>query len=285
LLWPDAEAVQRLVWNYCGQFLDKNVDLSTVGELLADNIAECRNNMLEILAGYLNVDESDDLYRAAVMGMLERVDPAMHKWNKLLSPSQYAELHRDLEGEVVGVGVKIRFDSASGYIDVLGAVPGTPADRAGLAPPDSQELERLRTELAGLEVRQRDERSRLEAQLSHSERLASLGILISIVWAVLLHRTDDAQNLWREAARRLEQAEPPVEGEWIVPITLRSGATLEVNLLRPFEAHAQRFARAKAVSWLDRVNPSSLTELLPLTFLGLWSAVFAIAWVWFLILR
>ncbi|MDK2857593.1 MAG: hypothetical protein PWQ89_712 [Verrucomicrobiota bacterium] len=34
-------------------------------ELLPDNIAECRANMLEILAGYLNVDESDDLYRAA----------------------------------------------------------------------------------------------------------------------------------------------------------------------------------------------------------------------------
>jgi hypothetical protein len=34
-------------------------------ELLADNIAECRANMLEILAGYLNIDELDDLYRAA----------------------------------------------------------------------------------------------------------------------------------------------------------------------------------------------------------------------------
>src|SRR5215208_733810 len=34
-------------------------------ELLADNIAECRANMLEILAECLNIDESDDLYRAA----------------------------------------------------------------------------------------------------------------------------------------------------------------------------------------------------------------------------
>lgn len=34
-------------------------------ELLADNIAECRANMLEILADYLELDESDDLYRAA----------------------------------------------------------------------------------------------------------------------------------------------------------------------------------------------------------------------------
>lgn len=34
-------------------------------ELLEDNIAECRANLLEILADYLNLDEADDLYRAA----------------------------------------------------------------------------------------------------------------------------------------------------------------------------------------------------------------------------
>ena len=34
-------------------------------ELLSDNIAECRANLLEILAEYLKVDESDELYRAA----------------------------------------------------------------------------------------------------------------------------------------------------------------------------------------------------------------------------
>ena len=34
-------------------------------ELLADNIAECRENVLEVFAEYLNLEESDDLYRAA----------------------------------------------------------------------------------------------------------------------------------------------------------------------------------------------------------------------------
>src|SRR5436190_13754496 len=34
-------------------------------ELLPDNIAECRANLLEIFAEYLNIDESDELYRAA----------------------------------------------------------------------------------------------------------------------------------------------------------------------------------------------------------------------------
>ena len=34
-------------------------------ELLSDNIAECRANMLEVLAEYLDVDDADDVYRAA----------------------------------------------------------------------------------------------------------------------------------------------------------------------------------------------------------------------------
>jgi hypothetical protein len=34
-------------------------------ELLADNIAECRADMLEVFADYLNLDETDELYRAA----------------------------------------------------------------------------------------------------------------------------------------------------------------------------------------------------------------------------
>lgn len=34
-------------------------------ELLADNIIECRANMLEVLADYLNLDETDEVYLAA----------------------------------------------------------------------------------------------------------------------------------------------------------------------------------------------------------------------------
>jgi len=40
-------------------------------ELLADNIAECRANLLDILADYLEIDEADDLYRAS-FGVLSR---------------------------------------------------------------------------------------------------------------------------------------------------------------------------------------------------------------------
>ncbi len=115
--------------------------------------------------------------------------------------------------------------------------------------------------------------------------LAGLGILISLVWAVLLHRTNDAQNLWREAARLLERENPPVEGILTGAITLRSGETMNVNLLRPYLAHEARFAHLRQVSWMDRVDPLALVEVLPLTFMVIWSSVLVIVWFWYLLLR
>ncbi|MFZ3355858.1 MAG: hypothetical protein WA549_03755 [Thermoplasmata archaeon] len=113
--------------------------------------------------------------------------------------------------------------------------------------------------------------------------LASLGILISVVWAVLLHRTNDAQALWRETAWRLEESEPPLEGTLVAAITLRSHEVLPVNLLRPYQTHRERFSASRSISWMDRVNPETLTEILPLAFLFLWSAVFVFAWIWYLL--
>ena len=112
--------------------------------------------------------------------------------------------------------------------------------------------------------------------------LATLGVLITFVWAVLLHRTNDAQSLWRESNLRLEQLAPPVEGWVPIPITLRSGESLPVNLLRPYETHAARFSKSRTVSWMDRVNPEKLTEILPQTFLGIWGAALVLVWVWYL---
>jgi len=42
-------------------------------ELLADNIAECRANVLEIFADYLNLQASDDLYRAAAFVLSQNI--------------------------------------------------------------------------------------------------------------------------------------------------------------------------------------------------------------------
>jgi hypothetical protein len=42
-------------------------------ELLADNIAECRENVLEIFADYLSLQASDDLYRAATFVLTQNI--------------------------------------------------------------------------------------------------------------------------------------------------------------------------------------------------------------------
>lgn len=79
----------------------------------------------------------DDLYHAATAGMLERLDPRMRKWNKLLSPHEMDEIKTDLKGEIVGVGLQINFDPQTGYIAVTGLIHGSAGERAGIVPGDT----------------------------------------------------------------------------------------------------------------------------------------------------
>ncbi len=79
----------------------------------------------------------DDVYRAATQGMLTELDPKLRKWNKLMSPGELAEMRASLKGEVVGVGVRIgKFDKDTGYSDVDGTLPGSPAEKAGIVAGD-----------------------------------------------------------------------------------------------------------------------------------------------------
>ncbi|HYX34752.1 MAG TPA: S41 family peptidase [Oligoflexus sp.] len=75
----------------------------------------------------------DDLYRAAVEGMLSNIDPNMAMWNKLMTPTEYRELVGDMQGRIVGIGIEVGFNEANGYADVVGVIPGTPAEKAGIA--------------------------------------------------------------------------------------------------------------------------------------------------------
>jgi hypothetical protein len=112
--------------------------------------------------------------------------------------------------------------------------------------------------------------------------LAIFGILLSSVWAVLLHRTTDAQHLWREAALRLEDIAPPVEPVLPSSITLRSGAMLPGDLARPYHLHRERFSPSNHLTVWDRVDPWTLTEVLPLAFLLIWVGTLAGVWLWYL---
>ena len=79
----------------------------------------------------------EDIYRAAVRGMVEDIDARMHRWNKLLSPAELSEMETELRGEIVGIGVNIRFDDPTGHIEILGTTSGSPAEKAGLLAHDT----------------------------------------------------------------------------------------------------------------------------------------------------
>lgn len=81
---------------------------------------------------YVDDKLSDErLWRAATTGLFGGVGNG--KWDKLLSPSELQALKADLAGEVVGLGVQISVDEAAGLANVDGVVPGSAAERAGLA--------------------------------------------------------------------------------------------------------------------------------------------------------
>ncbi len=74
----------------------------------------------------------DELYRAATVGLLQYVDPALRRWNTLLSPAEVKELLSSLKGEIVGVGIALNFSTETGYGEVLDVLPQTAAEKAGV---------------------------------------------------------------------------------------------------------------------------------------------------------
>lgn len=62
-------------------------------ELLADNIVECRENVLEIFADYLNLQASDDMYRAATFVLSQNIvhGDALTMRTRSVEPITFAE--------------------------------------------------------------------------------------------------------------------------------------------------------------------------------------------------
>lgn len=87
----------------------------------------------ELLAKYVDQGiTEDDLYRGAVAGMLQNIDPEKSEWNRLISPTEYAEMMTDMKGEVTGVGIAFQLNESTGYAEVLSVVPDTAAAKAGI---------------------------------------------------------------------------------------------------------------------------------------------------------
>lgn len=113
--------------------------------------------------------------------------------------------------------------------------------------------------------------------------LGAIGLVLSVVWEILVRRTTGAQQLWREAALQLEELTPPVEGSLAGAVNVRSGGHLTVDLLAPYHAHRARFDRSSGASWMERINPATVSEVLPVTFIGIWTVALVTAWAWVLL--
>src|SRR2546430_14275092 len=85
------------------------------------------------LVAHEQVDAPDDaaLLRDAVEGMV--TGGGRRKWDALIAPADLSELKSGLSGEVVGIGVEIRFDPDSGVATIVDVLPGSPAEKAGLS--------------------------------------------------------------------------------------------------------------------------------------------------------
>ncbi len=77
----------------------------------------------------------EELWRYAVEGMLAKAGG--REWDALLSPEELAEMKPGIGGELVGIGVEIRFDVESGLGFVKRVLPGSAAEKAGLAAQDA----------------------------------------------------------------------------------------------------------------------------------------------------
>lgn len=109
----------------------------------AETFSDAEANFKIVLQKLLDryIDKSlnkEDLYRAATQGMLNSLNPegADETWNELLSPSDLKEVHMDLSGKITGVGMIMEFEEKTGNGLVLGLVPGSSAEKAGIKAED-----------------------------------------------------------------------------------------------------------------------------------------------------
>jgi carboxyl-terminal processing protease len=82
-----------------------------------------------MLRSYVDDKVSDEkLWHDATAGLLG-IDG---KWDKLLSPTEVAELQSDLRGEIVGVGIQVSVDELTNLVRIDGVIPGSEAAKAGV---------------------------------------------------------------------------------------------------------------------------------------------------------
>lgn len=103
-------------------------DTETAFEPLWETFSLIQNRYVD--AGAVDVPS---LVNGAIRGM---VDSLGDQYSSYLSPSDYSALNSDISGNVEGIGVVIRTNEDTGFIEVLNVLPNAPAREAGVLPGD-----------------------------------------------------------------------------------------------------------------------------------------------------
>ncbi len=81
---------------------------------------------------YVEERDADDLYHAAMEGMVSKLD----RFSEFIPPKEYEQFQAGIEQRFGGIGILIEGPPAAEQLTVVTPIPGTPAFRAGLQPGD-----------------------------------------------------------------------------------------------------------------------------------------------------
>ena len=85
-----------------------------------------------ILKEHMNPVDRERLYQAATQGMLKALNEDGKNWNTLMNPSELEEFAGNMGGEIIGIGVGMKFISETGTAAIHQVIQDSPAQKAGL---------------------------------------------------------------------------------------------------------------------------------------------------------
>jgi carboxyl-terminal processing protease len=94
--------------------------------------------MKKLMDRYVDKDMTrDELYRAATAGMLEALNQeGKASWNRLISPTELANMKTELAGKVSGIGIVLKYDESQGHGKVLHVITGSVGEKSGIKTDD-----------------------------------------------------------------------------------------------------------------------------------------------------
>jgi len=112
-----------------GGFWERQARATSSPGALSDDagVQEAYSEALDVVkANYAGAPEIETVNKYAILGMLRVLDPH----SSFLDSREFSELRNEQQSQLIGIGVTI--NPRNGRVYILSAVPGTPAEKAGL---------------------------------------------------------------------------------------------------------------------------------------------------------